>query len=288
MIIDIHTHIFPNKMAANVIDKLSRTSRTLAFTDGTVESLINSMKNSGVDISIILPVATNPHQVEKINSVSAKINLSNSELRIPHSELILSFACMHPEYENYSKELSRIKNLGFKGIKVHPVYQNVDIDNIKYLRIFERAAELDLTVITHAGLDIGFPGIIKCSPKMCRHVVDEIGNFKFILAHMGGWKNWDEVPLYLADTKVYIDTAFSTGTITPRKDSHWEVEELKMLNEEQFMKLFNVFGADRIIFGTDSPWSSQSESINFIEKLPITEDDKLKIFGGNAEKLLQF
>ena len=282
MIIDIHTHIFPNKIAANVIDKLSRTSRTVAFTDGTVDSLIHSMKNSNVDISVILPVATNPYQVEKVNNASTELNEKYFE------EGIISFACMHPEYENYSKELSRIKNLGFKGIKVHPVYQDFNIDNIKYLRIFERAAELDLIVITHAGLDIGFPGVVSCSPKMCRNVVDEIGNFKFVLAHMGGWKNWDEVPEYLADTKVYIDTAFSTGTITPRKDSHWETEELKMLNEEEFIKLFNIFGADRIIFGTDSPWSSQSESINFIEKLAITESDKCKIFGENAEKLLKF
>ena len=281
MIIDIHTHIFPSKIAANVIDKLSRTSRTVAFTDGTVDSLINSMKNSNVDISVILPVATNPYQVEKVNNASTELNEKYSE------DGIISFACMHPEYENYSKELSRIKNLGFKGIKIHPVYQDVEIDNIKYLRIFERAAELDLIVITHAGLDIGFPGVVKCSPKMCRDVVDEIGNFKFILAHMGGWKNWDEVAEYLADTKVYIDTAFSTGTITPRKDSHWEAKELKMLNEEEFIKLFNLFGADRIIFGTDSPWSSQNESIKFIQILQITEEDKMKIFGGNAKNLLK-
>jgi len=182
--------------------------------------------------------------------------------------------------------LSRIKNYGFKGIKIHPVYQNTDIDDIKYLRIFDRAAELNLIVIAHAGLDIGFPEIVRCSPKMSRHAVDEVGNFKFVLAHMGGWKNWDEVSNYLADTKVYIDTAFSTGMIKPRIDSHWEPEDLKMLNEDEFMVLVKNFGANRVIFGTDSPWSSQSESIEFIKKLSITEDEKFRILGGNAAKLL--
>ena len=276
MIIDMHTHIFPDKMAASVIDKLSRTSKTVAFTDGTMSSLINSMQKSSVDLSVILPVATNPHQVEHIN---------NSALSIEHSALI-SFGCMNPNYENYSKELNRLKELGFKGIKVHPVYQDTDIDDMKYLRIFERAAELDLIVVTHAGLDIGFPDVVRCSPKMLRHVVDEIGDFKFILAHMGSWKNWDEVPEYLADTKVYIDTAFSTGTITPRPDSIWKAEDLKLLNEEQFMTLFRAFGAERILFGTDSPWSDQSGSIKFIEHLPIVDDDKYKILGGNAAELL--
>ena len=273
MIIDIHTHIFPDKMAADVIDKLSRTSRSVAFTDGTLGGLLDTMHSSSVDISVILPVATNPHQVEKVNEVSYNLNERHSE------DGIISFGCMHPDYEDYSKELNKLKELGFKGIKVHPVYQDTDLDDIKYLRIFERAAELDLIVITHAGLDIGFPGIVRCSPKMSRHVVDEIGDFKFILAR-------NEVPAYLADTKVYIDTAFSTGTITPRPDSVWKVEDLAMLNEDQFMTLFEAFGADRILFGTDSPWSLQSDSIKFIEQLPINDEDKAKILGDNACQIL--
>ena len=280
MIIDIHTHTFPDDIAAAVIDKLSRTSHIAAFTDGTIKALIKSMNDSGVDKSVILPVATNTHQVEKVNNASIEINEKYFD------EGIISFACIHPDYDKYSQELSRIKNYGFKGIKIHPVYQNTDIDDIKYLRIFDRAAELNLIVIAHAGLDIGFPEIVRCSPKMSRHAVDEVGNFKFVLAHMGGWKNWDEVSNYLADTKVYIDTAFSTGMIKPRIDSHWEPEDLKMLNEDEFMVLVKNFGANRVIFGTDSPWSSQSESIEFIKKLSITEDEKFRILGGNAAKLL--
>ena len=279
MIIDMHTHTFPDKMAASVIDKLSRTSKTVAFSDGTSKGLIDSMKEANVDISVILPVATNSHQVEKINDLALRVN--------EQSEFI-SFGSIHPDYENYREELKRIKNFGIKGIKVHPVYQATDVDDIKFLRIFECAAELDLIVVTHAGFDIGFPGEIRCSPKMLRHVVDEIGDFKFVLAHMGSWKNWDEVPDYLADTKVYIDTAFSTGFIIPRADSHWNEEDLILLNAAQFMKIFEAFGADRILFGTDSPWSSQSESIKFIEALPMSDVNKNKILSANAMRLLNF
>ena len=280
MIIDIHTHIFPDKMAAGVIDKLSRTSRSVAFTDGTLNGLLNAMSSSGVDLSVILPVATNTHQVEKVNDVSAALNEKFN------GDKIISFGCIHPEYANYVAELNRIKSLGFMGIKVHPVYQDTDLDDIKYLRIFNRAAELGLTVITHAGLDIGFPGVIHCSPQMARHVIDEVGSFNFVLAHMGGWRNWNEVPKYLADTNVYIDTAFSTGFITPRPDSQWNTNDLALMNEAQFMTVLKKFGADRIIFGTDSPWSSQSESINFIKRLPISDDEQNKILGLNAAKLL--
>ena len=182
MIIDFHTHIFPDKISSFVIDKLSRTSKTISFSDGTLNGLINSMQNYEINFSVILPVATHTEQVEKINNSAADINEKFFERGI------IYFASMHPDFENYRAELFRIKNLGFKGIKIHPVYQNKNLDDKKFLNIFDRAAELDLIVVTHAGLDIGFPGVVKCSPKMSRNVIEKIGNFKFVLAHMGGWK----------------------------------------------------------------------------------------------------
>ena len=282
MIIDFHTHIFPEKIAAEVVEKLSRTSKTIPFSDGTLNGLINSMQKSEINFSVILPVATHPAQVEKINNSAADIN----EKFFEHG--IIYFAAMHPNFENYRAELSRIKNLGFKGIKIHPVYQQTNLDDKKFLRIFYRAAELDLIVVTHAGLDIGFPGVVKCSPEMSRHVVEEIGEFKFVLAHMGGWRNWDDVPKFLADKKIYLDTAFSTGFITPRTDSVWKKSDLEMLNEEKFLNLVKIFGVDRILFGTDSPWSSQKKSVEFIKKLSLDETDKKKILGENAEKILNW
>ena len=280
MVIDIHTHIFPDKIAESTLKILSGNSHTQPFTNGTLDGLLNSMKNFNVDVSVILPVATKPEQVTKINDNAAQINKKFSDAGI------ISFASIHPDFENFRAELSRVKNLGFKGIKIHPVYQNTNLDDKKFLRIFDRAAELDLIVITHAGLDIGFPGKINCTPKMARHVVEEIGAFKFILAHMGGWKSWDEVAEELSGVNVFLDTAFSTGTI-PNSYDYYSADEVQMLDAENFMKLYKIFGADKILFGTDSPWDSQGAPIDFINALPIDDADKNKIFSGNAKKLLR-
>ncbi len=281
MIIDFHTHNFPEKISAAVIDKLSRISRTPAFTDGTLRGLQSSMDAAQIDLSVILPVATNTGQVEKINSSAAALNERFGEAGI------FSLGCIHPDYVNYREELRRVKNRGLKGIKIHPVYQDANLDDVKFLRVLYCAAELDLIVVAHAGLDIGFPGVVRCSPQMARHVVEEVGDFKFVLAHMGGWKNWDDVLKILGDTKVFIDTAFSTGKIIPRNDSHWEPADLKLLDAAQFMTFVEVFGADRILFGTDSPWSSQKDSLAFVNVLPLATVDKAKILGGNAQRLLE-
>ncbi|MBQ7535174.1 MAG: amidohydrolase family protein [Stomatobaculum sp.] len=284
MIIDIHTHVFPDKIAAKTVEALSHVSHSRPFTDGSASGLLSAMQRSGIDRSVILPVATSPRQVIHVNDASAALNETFGEAGLH------SFGCIHPEFEEYRAELARIKELGLKGIKIHPVYQGADIDSPPFLRILERAAELGLIVLIHAGLDIGYPGEVRCSPKMIRHAMDEIcgssDSFVLIAAHMGGWRNWDEVPEYLADTAVCLDTAFSTGSICPLNDGHYHPEDLPMMTQADFMRLYDVFGPDRILFGTDSPWSSPEESLAFLRSLELPEEDLAKILGGNAEKLL--
>ena len=282
MIIDMHTHIFPEKISADVIEKLSRVSKSKNFSDGTLNGLKSSMKAAQIKISVILPVATTPKQVEKINTSSAALNEKN------FGEGIISFGCIHPDFTNYRAELRRVKNYGLKGIKIHPVYQDTNLDDVKYLRIMDCAAENGLIVVTHAGLDIGFPGIVRCSPQMAKKVVEKVGSgLKFVLAHMGGWKNWLEVLKILSGTEIFIDTSFSTGKIVPRADFQWREEDLKLLDAEEFMKFVKTFGAERILFGTDSPWTSARDSIEFIRNLPLSDAEKEKILGLNAKKLLE-
>ena len=212
MIIDMHTHSFPEKLAASTLEKLSAASHTRPFTNGTPGGLQASMREAGVDLSVVLPVATSPRQVEHVNDASARLNETAEETGL------LSFGCMHPDYEGWREELARVKALGMKGIKLHPVYQGADLDDPRYLRILDRAGELGLVVVTHAGLDVGFPGVVRCSPEMVRRAVAQVGPVKLVLAHMGGWRCWDRVLELLPELPVLIDTSFSVGRMSPLND----------------------------------------------------------------------
>lgn len=281
MIVDIHTHIFPSEIASRAVDKLKRASHTHPFSDGTSAGLLRSRRRAGVDCCVILPVATSPKQVVHMNNRAILTN----DLYVETG--LWSFGGMHPDFPDWKLELSRLARAGVKGIKFHPAYQGVELDDLRYLRIMERAAELGLITLTHAGLDIGLPGAVFCTPEMVMQVYRELGPIPMILAHMGGWRQWDEVERLVVQTPFYLDTAYCMRPITPLEGEPWTGGSLETMAQEQFLRFVKVFGAERILFGTDSPWGDQAKSVEVIRALPLSQEEKDAILGGNAAKLLK-
>ena len=279
MIIDIHTHSFPPSIAAKAIPKMEEMAKSRAYTNGTPDALLSSMKEAGIDVSVLLPVATSAAMVEKLNSLA----IANNE-HFSGSGLY-SLGTMHPEYKNYRAELARIKDRGITGIKLHPAYAGTDLDSVAYLNIIERAAELDLAVIIHAGLDIGIMPHNFSSVKHICTVLKEIAPEKFILAHMGGWKGWDEVEKTLCGENVYLDTSFSLGKYEPPEGVFVPDEETKMLSDEQFKRVVKKHGANKILFGTDSPWSEQKSTLEKVKEL-LPEETQTAILCNNTKQLL--
>lgn len=281
MIFDIHTHTFPDKIAGPTIAKLQSLSHTVAFSDGTGSGLRSSMAAAGVDGCLVLPVATSPRQVVHVNDASARLNETGPDSGV------WSLGCMHPDFDGWREELARIASLGLKGIKLHPVYQGVSFDDVRTLRILDRCGELGLTVLTHAGWDIGFPGVDRCSPEMVLNALGQVGPVTLILAHMGGWRQWDKVEELLPETGVYLDTAFSLGRIPPLDDGYYAPADLPLMSNEQFVRMVRKFPG-RVLFGTDSPWRDQAGDVALIQALPLTREEKDGILGGYAQRLFGF
>lgn len=263
MIIDFHTHTFPEKIAAQTIAYLSEKGNIKPYREGTLSALIETQKQSGVDISVVLPVATLPKQVESINKLSFEKNGMDG---------IVFFGAIHPDSENIEEILEGIKAHGLRGIKIHPDYQGVYFDDPRYVRILREAAKRDLLVVTHAGIDIGYPRDVHCTPNMVLKVLDELSGIidnKLILAHMGGCDLPDEVLEKLCGKPVYFDTSFVLDRYT-----------------EKCREIINCHGADKILFATDSPWADQKHFIEIINSYGFSHKETQKIFSGNACKLL--
>ena len=283
MIVDIHTHAFPDKIAARTVDKLQTASHTHPFTDGIVGALRESMAKAGIDHSVVLPVATNAHQVPHVNDSSIAMNERSMETGV------LSFGCMHPDFDGWRAELARLAEAGVKGIKLHPVYQEVYFDDPRFLRILDRCAELELIVLIHAGRDVGFPGAPDyVSPQRIASAVRQTDGTTLICAHMGGWRQWDDVERLLPETGVYIDTSFSLGSMVSNGDGYYKTaDDLKLLSEERFVRLVRAFGVEKVLFGTDSPWGGQVEEMRKFRALSLSEAEQNVILGANASYLLR-
>lgn len=279
MVIDFHTHTFPDKIAAATIEQLKQKSRTENFSDGTTEGLSEKLKANGIDLAVVLPVVTNPLKTAKINDAAALLNEHTAQTRV------FSFGGIHPDTPDYKSELKRIAALGLKGIKLHPAYQQVHLDDIRYERIVGYADELGLIVSIHGGVDIGIAGGWS-TPARARKLLDDVKPRKLVMAHMGGWMMWNDVKKYLCGRPIYLDTSFSCGSFG-YQPSVPQSERLQPLTEEEFTEIIRLHGADKVLFGTDSPWSDHAAQLALIRRQPLSEEEKARILGENAKKLLQ-
>lgn len=258
--IDFHAHIFPDSIVDKTIPYLASICKTGPFTDGRASGHLSKAREAGLICSIILPVATAPKQFDSIHKFA--MNFLEGEL--------ISFGSIHPDNTDYKEKLQWIKRQGFKGIKFHPDYQGVYFNDIRYKRLISFATELDLIVMTHAGLDPFSPQDIHCTPQMVAEVMDEVKPTKLVLAHMGGNELFDDVERYLVSREVWFDTAYV----------------LDKMDEKQLLRMVKNHGADRILFGTDSPWGEQKKFVDLFKKLPFSEKEKNMILEQNAKKLL--
>lgn len=275
MVIDFHTHIFPDSLAKKALEKLTMNLRSqepdsdpnAPYTDATAAGLAASAKAAGIDICVVMPIATSPKPSGTLNSFAAQVD------KLPG---LRSFGSVHPNFEGALAELETIKELGLRGIKLHPEYQGCNPDSNETVALVRRAAELDLWVLFHAGVDIGLPGPVHGTPARFARLREAVPEAKIILAHMGGFRMWQEAEEVYKDSGFYIDTSFCL-------DVHPE-------EWERFARLIRQIGTDRVLFGSDSPWADQKTTLQltlrFLNQYGFTKQECDAILGGNAAKIL--
>lgn len=267
MLIDFHTHIFPDKIAGKTLEvlkagilKYEHTSAEACY-DGTKEGLLSLMAQNGVDISVTLPIATKPAQTDSINEFALSVS----------GEKIISFASLHPENEDIDKILENIKKSGFFGIKLHPEFQLSYVDSPETLKILKKAEELRLYTVFHAGCDIGLPPPVHSTPKHFKNAMEYVSGKYIIAAHLGGWRMWDDVEKHLVGTPINFDTAFIKDYVSPA----------------QAKRIIKNHGSEKILFGSDAPWENPADTLNFLLSLGLTWQDLDNITYKNAQKILK-
>ncbi len=263
MVIDFHTHVFPDALAPRAIASLVEACGGAypPQTDGTKNGLIDSMNENGIDISVVQPVITRQSQFNTLNNFARDLQ----------NERIISFGGLFPHTDDYKRDIDYIVSLGLKGIKLHPEYQQFFINDEKMLKIYDYALDKGLILLFHAGFDPAFKPPFHTSPKLFAEIYKKLGGGVIVAAHLGGHDQWDEVETHLAGTGVYLDTSMG----------------FKYFGKEQFERIVKKHGADKILFGSDSPWGNAGDDVRALKECDLTEDEKELILFKNAQRILE-
>jgi len=265
MIIDIHTHIFPDKIAEAVLAYLEAEIGLPGRALGTENDLRDHIAGSGTDLAVVLGVATEARLVKK----------TNDWLLAKRDDRFQLFGAIHPDFEDWPQELERLKKEGVRGIKINCLTQKIRPDDPKMYPIYEKAASEGLVILFHAGGSFknrGNPGEVLGSPERIAKVLDAFPGMKVIAAHFGGNQVLEQMKIHLLGREVYFDTSYPP--------------DLWNLAPEEVLSIIRAHGVDRMLFGTDYPWETQTRCLQYIRSLPLTEEEKQKILGENARRLL--
>lgn len=264
MIIDAHTHIFPDTSAENILKITSRKFKVKIYGKGTAADLIARMDKNSISYAVIHMVAVNPKATHLINTWL--INLSEPRF--------IKFGTLHPHQENFKQEIQRLQENGIRGVKLQPDVQGFTVDDAALTYpLYEELAKSGLTVMFHVGGNPIPHTSQRSTPEMVLRVAQDFPELIIIAAHLGGLNMWDEVTTTLAGREnIFLETSMTYENILPR------VSE----------KIIRKHNPKKIFFGTDYPFAPIKACIESAEKVSfLTQREKEDLMGLNAHRFFQ-
>lgn len=258
-IVDTHVHIYPDAVAPKVAAKIGLPSEAEHPERLMARGIVEAQKRAGISLSVNMPVATRPEQVDGMNEWVKAM-----------PEGIVSFAALHPDTPDKASVLRKIKADGFKGIKFHPEFQQFRLDDPRMLGCWEEMASLGLVAYFHAGGDRSFEPPFHTTPRDFRDFVRRFPALKVVAAHMGGYQMWYDVETDLCGESLWFDLSqiFVFGEVG------------------QITRLIRKHGAERVLFASDSPWHDPAEDVRAFMTLPLEARERELILHVNAERLM--
>lgn len=259
MILDFHTHCYPEQLAARAVSIVPPHLPAPAY-DGTLSGLKKSMQLNGIDRSVVLHIANKPENTCRVNDWAIFCNQESN---------IFSFGSIHPLYDDFKREIARLKEAGIKGLKFHPCYQHYEINDSVAYRVYEEAAKAGMIILFHTGLDGIIPGNNASCDKFAA-VIDDLKYEKIVGAHLGGSLMFKDAAEMIWGKNIYIDMSLS----------------FRFLSGEFRARLKDTHDTEKLLFGSDGPWTTPKIDFAEINNFFSSEEKEL-IYYKNAVKLLE-
>lgn len=258
MVIDVHAHIFPEKIARKATDNIGRFYGCSMAADGTVENLL-ALGRPIWGGSFCGALCGDHGEAGGFHQRFSRGAGASNPSRL------IGFAALHPESNRIPQQVEEALQMGLTGVKLHPDFQEFHIDDEKAFPIYE-AIEGRMPLLVHTGDS----RTEYSKPWRLAKILDRFPKLNVIAAHFGGYSEWENGALSLALKNVYVDTSSSQFALTPH----------------QVRELIDIFGADHVLFGTDYPMWNPGEELKKLALVPMTQEEREMILHGNMERLL--
>ncbi|MCI8331480.1 MAG: amidohydrolase family protein [Clostridiales bacterium] len=262
--IDAHAHIYPAPIAAKANENLGHFYNFDVHCAGTYYDLERQLVENEFNGVFLLSVATSAKQVEKVNDTGAEA----LRLAKAHGLEAYSFMAMHQDYENMAAEVARGKELGFTGVKIHPDIQAVNIDDDRFMKLYE-TIEGKMPLFLHMGDNR--PEYQYSHAERLAKILQMFPQLKVIAAHFGSYRAWDNAQCLYGHKNVWYDLSSSLWCLTP---AHAK-------------ELIERCGYDRVMFGTDYPIYSLKDYEEMFAKIDLTDAQRADIYYYNAQRFLE-
>ena len=259
-IINAHCHIYPEKIADKAVIGIRDFYDLDMSLNGKVDGLLRDGEKVGVTHYLVHSVATTPKQVKSINEfIAESVN--------KYPDMFTGFGTLHPDSEDIQGDFDYLIELGLKGVKLHPDFQQFAMNDERAFKIGEVVSAGNVPMLVHCG-DFRYN---YSNPEQVKPFLDKFPEIPFIGAHFAGWSVWEEATEKLAGTpNLYVDLCSSLYALSP----------------EAAVELIHAYGADKVLWGTDYPmWESISE-MEYFKRLDLTDKERSLILYENAAKLL--
>lgn len=263
-IFDVHTHVYPDKLAEKAAAALGSFYSMPIECKGTVADLVANCKSAGVGGILMLGVATSAEQLSNVNRyLRTCVDFARSQ------ELeAYAFGGFHQDCPDPGAAVDEIIGLGLSGVKIHPDIQRVSLDDPRIYTLCE-IIEGRLPICFHMGDPREEYAYSR--PELLVGLLKRFPKLSVIASHLGGYTCWDRVAeLYAGYENVWFDASSS----------------LAYLPDGEAVKLIRALGSDRVFFGTDYPITTQSEELARFDRLELTESERENILWNNIHRLL--
>lgn len=262
MILDIHTHCYPDHLAS-VAMRNWKGHGDVTLPDGTLSALIQDLDTAGIQNAVVLHVAHKPASAHDVNTFARAVQqTSNGRLR--------SFGSIHPDAPDAMEELWRIKELGLHGIKLHPIFQKFDPTNSRYFPLYHEIGHLGLPVLFHCGKHPGYN--FSLLPNQMEAILPHLKGAPVIGAHLCGLCAAPDQLSLLAELPIYLDLGYCAR--------YFDLPTLSTV--------LHVLNPERILFGSDTPWDTAAFELSALEKAGLPSRVMDLILYQNASHLLDW